>query len=359
MKLLNERLKNLLFLELNKEKASEIFNLKEAINYDEDIFIPVNSQFLVKNIEDSEAIRNIPVIEFIKGMSYAIGADESFRYAPLYIKMLQGYNNSKNIILKLSSDLYKDDKKIDSFILLNGIMLFAPSKEIEDTLLSLSEEIALVDREFTDNAINVSKRAIENNNINGYLFLGSLYRLKNEMDKVLFNLKQYLALGGEETIEITNEIKTLERNTAIEEAYEILKDNPSKALEILMSYYNEEKNNPRLLLNIAVANRLLKNYEKAIMYLEEAMAIDPEYLDIINELGLNYAMINDFETSIKYFKPVYEATKELAPLTNLIIALFNVGRIEEAKSLLNDAKHMDPDDEIISIIEKTYLSNEN
>lgn len=352
---LNEKLKKLLFLELNKQKAAEIFKLSDLATYSDDIFIPLNTEYLVKNIEDSDAVRNMPVEEFIKGMAYAIGADPDFKYAEIYKKILNNNEPYEKLLKQFAAKLFKDGRKIDSYIILKCINLVYHDKETEDTMLNLSEDIAISNADFIENALENARVSAEAGNINGYLIMGSIYRMKNEPEKVINNLREYLARGGEETSDITSELKSLERNLKIEEAYEMVHDNPQGALEMLLSYYNEEKNNPKLLLNIAVCYRILKNYEKAINYLEEAMAIDSEYLDVINELGLNHAMINNFDTAEKYFKPVYDATKELAPLSNLIICYFNLGRNDEAMNLLNKAKTIDSNDEIISIIEKTYV----
>lgn len=355
MKVLNEKLKNLLFLELKKEKASEIFNLPELKDIKEDIYLPINTDFLVKNINDEVQVKNIPVEEFIVGIAYSIGADNEFRYKEIYTKIFKAFKDSSIIVKKKSSQLFKNKKLLDSFILLNGLNEIERNVEVENTLLNLIEELSIKDYEYIDNGFIIADRAIANNNINGYLIRASLNRMKKDDEKELLDLREYLRLGGTESSEITDELKLLERNTQISEAYQNVIDKPLDALEVLLTYYNEEKNNPKLLLNIAVCYRLLNNNAKAIIYLEEAMALDNEYLDVVNELGLNYAMLNDFKTASTYFEPVFKATGEMAPLTNLMICYFNLDEKEKAMDLFEKAKHIDPDDEILQIIEKTYL----
>jgi tetratricopeptide (TPR) repeat protein len=102
---------------------------------------------------------------------------------------------------------------------------------------------------------------------------------------------------------------------------------------------------------IAVAYRILENYEKAIYYLNEALSIDSDIIEVVNELGINYASLNDYEKAIAYFRKAFEVTKSIEICTNITMCYLNSGDIENAKNHLNIAKKLDPDDEIVLQLE--------
>lgn len=76
----------------------------------------------------------------------------------------------------------------------------------------------------------------------------------------------------------------------------------------------------------------------------------------INELGINYAYLGDFENALKCFKKAFEATRDIEICTNIIMCYLNLNKLEEAKKHLNIAKAIDKDDEVLVDIER-YMKN--
>ncbi|MFB0919168.1 MAG: tetratricopeptide repeat protein [Clostridiaceae bacterium] len=288
-------------------------------------------------------------------MTYSLGADPLFKYAVEYILILKKYERAVPIVKQKISELVKDKRMVDAFILLSGLYEAIGEEDIENALLTIGEELVIGDQSYSDNVLDLADKAIENGNNTGRLIKGSIYRLLGKPDKALRSFTEYIKLGGEVSDELSAEMEAMTRNTVLDEGYSLIFEKPEEALKQLLPMYKSESNNPRYLYSIAVAYRNLENYDKAIYYLEEARAIDSGYIDVLNELGLNYSMLNDYTTAEKYFRAVYEASMDLGPLTNLIISLFNLKRNEEAYKLYLTALKKAPEDEILREIKKFYI----
>ncbi|MNP49592.1 Tetratricopeptide repeat protein [compost metagenome] len=116
--------------------------------------------------------------------------------------------------------------------------------------------------------------------------------------------------------------------------------------------------NPSLFYYVALCYRKLENYEKAIYYLNESIAIDSSIVETINEMGINYASLEDFENAIKYFRKAFEATRDIEICTNLIMCYLNSGDLKQARLHLEIAEKINKDDEIVKEI-KEYMKRFN
>lgn len=351
-----DRLGRLLFLEFDRNKAAEIFQAAALREEKGELYVPVNPEFLVSQIKNDQVPEDLPVSEFITGMAYTLALDPDFTYAASYRAMLKGFTDSEVILKKKVAGLLADSRKVEAYLLTKGLYEVTGDEETENVLLSLAEELALRDPGWMAEALRLTEGAMANGNRNGFLIRGSLERAQGNEAEALKVLTEYVASGGERTDELTAVMEELDRNSRAEEAYQTLFDEPAQALKVFLDLLPREQDNVRLIYSIAVAYRLLGNHEKAILYLEDAQGVDPGYLDVQNEMGLNYALLEDYRTAAGYFRAVFEATRDLAPLTNLIISLLNLGEEEEAMALYEDALKMDPEDEILKEIQRIYLS---
>lgn len=65
---------------------------------------------------------------------------------------------------------------------------------------------------------------------------------------------------------------------------------------------NKLEDNPTVYYYVAVAYRMLENYDKAIYYLNKALEIDNGLIDAVNELAINYAALENYDIAIKYLR---------------------------------------------------------
>ena len=132
-----------------------------------------------------------------------------------------------------------------------------------------------------------------------------------------------------------------------EKAIEIVNDEPEKAISLLLPLQEQFEKNPLIYYYLAVAYRKLENYDKAIYYLMESLQIESGILEVVNELGLNYACIHNYEEAVKYFKKAFEASNEVGICTNIVMCYINLGDKEQAREYLEKAKKIDLSDEIV------------
>ncbi len=147
---------------------------------------------------------------------------------------------------------------------------------------------------------------------------------------------------------INNDINNI---SDYEKAIELLAEDPAKSIEILLRLGEEFEENPLIFYYLGIAFRKLENYHKAIYYLKESIKRESGILEVIVELGLNYACIGEFEEAIKYFKKAFEASRDVEICTNIIMCYLNLNDIENAKLHLDIAKKLDPEDEIVKQLE--------
>ena len=188
-----------------------------------------------------------------------------------------------------------------------------------------------------------------------YLYKAVILKAKEDFVGAKVEINEYVNKGGEVTDDIKTIIKDIDNVTAFEKAVEMLDEKPEKSIGMLLGLLDHFKKNPLLYYYIAVGYRKLENYEKAIYYLNESLEIESGILEVVNELGINYACLGDYEEAIKYFKKAFEASKDIEICTNIVMCYLNMGDEENAKLHLDIAKKMNPEDEIVQKIERMFL----
>lgn len=349
-----ELLSKLIFLEINKSLLIENFNIEELKTLEEELFLPLSPDYIAQNIT-KDLTKDLPLGEFVKGMYYVSGADPKFNMVPLYKIILLNLDR-KDPIKGLSAKLIKDHKKEDALIYLLGLYTIHKENDVLKNMLSLVEELSLEKTMYQDLLSLYADKAIDEDIIEGHLFKGSYLRLTSDFKGALFQLREYIRLGGEETSEISMELEFLDRKSRIIEGEEILYENPKKFLSLILPLLERENDNPRLLLMIGMAYRMLNHPEKAIYYLHEALAIDEAYVDVLNELGINYAALGDYEKAVEYFHGLFNQIRTIEILTNLIMCYLNLKDYDAAKEHIKIGELMDPEDEILLEIKELMKS---
>lgn len=340
-----ELLAKLIFLEINKSLLIDTFKIEALATHEEELFLPLSPDYIAENI-NKDLTKELPFGEFVKGMYYVSGADPSFDMVPLYQTILTSLDR-RDLIKGLSAKLIKENNKEEALIYLLGLYTIHKEKDVLINMLSLLEELSLDKTMYRDALSLYATKATEVGVKEGHLFKGSYLRLTADFRGALFELREYLRLGGEETNEISMELEFLDRKARIIEGEEILYEDPQKFLSLILPLLEREEDNPRLLLMIGMAYRMLNHPEKAIYYLNEALAIDQTYVDVLNELGINYAALGDYEKAVEYFRALFEQVRTIEILTNLIMSYINLKDYEAAKEHIAIGELMDPEDEIL------------
>lgn len=343
-----DELTKLLFLEVKKENIKKLFNTEVST----DIYIPVKSSNIIDNVKEQKSMEQIPVSFFIEGMFYVMGADESFRFNEEYKKVLSNIENSTTYIKSKIAQNVKEKRHEEAYILLKGLLNLDDSIEVYDKVITIVEELRSKDKSYKEEELKI----IEGAKLKEKYALPNFYeaiirREEKDYEKALFCINNYITNGGEQTLEITEFKESLKSIIDYEKAKEILYDSPNEALKILIPLLDQFGDDAAIYYYIAIAYRILENYEKAIYYLNDALSIDSNIVEVVNELGINYASLSDYEKAIAYFRKAFEVTKSIEICTNIIMCYLNSGDIQNAKNHLDIAKKLDPKDEIVVQLE--------
>lgn len=343
------KLETVMFLEIKKERIEKLFNVK----VDEDVYLPIHSDKLIDRVKDLNKSNEFPVAFFIEGMFYVLGIDEQFKYNNMYIDLLEALSSSAAYVKNLIFDKVKKEEFEEAYIYLKGLIQVELNEENVNRLILLANNIKLKDKSFKEEFLYVIDKAksFESNAL-PYLYEAILKKEAEDYEGALNSINIYISKGGEKSLEVTEFLESLKNIVNYERGKELLYENASEALKLLLPLLNEYSDNAPLYYFIAVGYRILENYEKAIYYLNEALAIDDALVEVVNELGINYASLGDYETAIKYLRKAFEATKSVEICTNIIMCYLNSGDLEQAKRHLEIAKKLDEKDEIVLELKK-------
>ncbi|MBU5485484.1 tetratricopeptide repeat protein [Clostridium sp. MSJ-11] len=346
----SDKLSKILFLEVDKNKLGKIFKK----NIEEEIYMPIKSEDIINKVKSGEDMDNISVIYFVEAMFFVLGADEHFKYNKYYLDFIKSTPESIKFI---KGKIFKAiDEKLyeDAYIMLKGLINVEESKENYEKLLMLCDKLRTLDSIYKSEEISVINKIknVYSDYSLPYLYESLIKREENNFEAALFSINNYIALGGEETLEITDLKISLKSISDYEKGKELIYDDPKTALSYLLPLIDIIKEDGVLYYYIAIAYRILENYEKAIYYLNEALNIESNMPQVINELAINYASLGNYEKAIELLRKAFEATKSIEICTNIIMCYLNCGNIEGAKQHFKIAQKMDPKDEVVLELEE-------
>ena len=349
-----DKLSKLLFLEMNMDGFKKSINIPDHVTFNnKDLYMPISAEYIASNAGDELKIHNLPIYYFIEGMFIAFGADENIRYNDDYGIILSYIPDSEECVKSIIADRIKHDRLEDAYILLKGLYRYTREEEILVKLLAVGETIREKDSAFTElllEDIDICKEKFDKVP-EPHLYSALILRDKNDFKGAEVEIHEYLNKGGARTPEIETVIQDIQNISSYEKAIEMVKDDPKKAIELLKPLLEHFDTNPLIYYYLAVACRRLEKYRKAIFYLEKSLSIESGILEVVNELGMNYACVGEFEEAIKYFKKAFEASKEVEICTNIVMCYINLGDKENANLNLDIAKKLDPEDEIVKEID--------
>ncbi|MCR1935377.1 tetratricopeptide repeat protein [Clostridium tepidum] len=350
-----EKLSKILFLEVKKEKISEIFK----VDVNENIYVPLKSKSLVEEIKQGEDLDNIPITFFIEGMFFVLGADEKFKFNNEYKDMLSNIPKSEHYIKGVIFEEVKRQNYEDAYILLKGLSALEEEKDIYDKLILILENLRQKDKMYKEEELNIIERAKKIKDYEKpYLYESIIKKEDSNFKEAWAALEKYISMGGEQTTDIIEYKNSLEDILSFEEGKRLIGKNPKEALMKLIPIMNKLEDNTTTYYYVAVAYRMMGNHDKAIYYLNKALEIDNGLIDAVNELAINYAALEKYDIAIKYLRKAFQVEKSIEICTNLIMCYINKGDLEQAQNHIDIAKKINPEDEILKEIEN-YLSKHN
>jgi tetratricopeptide (TPR) repeat protein len=345
---LKEKMSKILFIEVKLDVLNKLFetDIKEAV------FMPILSSAIIEEIKNDSNYNNIDIRELIEGMLCVLGCDEEFRFNEFYIHILKkNYYRFHKLIKHKIYEKIKLNNQIDAYILLKGFSYVDNSKDIFDKLLWLVDNITKNNSSFKKEEFCIIEKARKLGYNSADYYEASLSMQDEDYEKAHICINNYVNYGGQVNDDIFILKKEIKNLRDYKKGREIVYDSPIEALQILLPLLDEFKEDAVLYYYVAVAYRVNGNNEKAIFYLNEALLHDKELVDVVNELGLNYACLGAFEEAVKYFVRAFEVSNAIEICTNIIMCYIRMNNLDKAKKFLELAKKINPGDEIIREIE--------
>lgn len=352
-----EKVSKLIFLEFKKESIFDIF----GIEVEENIFLPLRPLRVMDKIKEGEQFEKIPISFFIEGMFFVLGGDENFKLNNIYLNLLGAKKNEAvDYMRDIIFDEVKKEAYEDAYIMLKGVIHIDSSEENYEKLIMLLENLRSKNKDYEEEELAV---LCEADKIDGYykpfLYRAINYYHNNNYQDAFANLTTYIDKSKDDSAEIIELKNSILNIRNYENGKALVYEKPEEALKLLIPLLKEFSDDAVLNFNIALAYRKLGIYEKAIYYLNDAIAIDSALVEVINELGVNYASLNDFESAIKYLRKAFEATKSIEICTNLIMCYLNKGDIKNARLHYDIAIKINSKDEIVLELNNILNNLEN
>jgi tetratricopeptide (TPR) repeat protein len=346
--ILKEKLEKILFLEVNLQALKKVFDHEVS----GEIYLPIEPSKIIDEVKGNKDLNKLNIGDFIEGMVYVMGCDPTFKFNENYEAILKSnLELSEKVIKKAIYNKTQQEKLLDAYIMLKGLTRVEKSEDVYSKLLLLSENLRNKNKSFIEEENNVIEEAKSIGLPLAYYYESNIYYENSEYEKASLSLNEYFSLGGELNDEVREYKNNLEYMMDYAKGKEMLYENPKEALGKLLMLLDETKENAVLYYHIAVGYRLINNYEKAIYYLNEALSIDKDFVDVVNELGLNYACLGDYTTGVQYFHKVFEASNAIEVCTNIIMCYINMKDTKNAKQYLEIAQGINSDDEVLKDIE--------
>lgn len=353
-----EKLSQLLFLEVDGKGLIESLGKNPGNMNIKELYVPVDPRHLSKDIKNGYKLESLPINYLVEGMFFALGGDKEFRFNEDYKKLIPLIDEAIPCVKTIIAEKVKDENMVEAFMLLKGLNEVCDDTDVYENLLLICESLRERNKSYNETQLEICDKCKANRSDLAlpYLYSAIAYNDMAQYDKAYVDINEYLNKGGErnEIVEVLyNEIKD---SANYEEGKEELIEEPEEALTRLIPLADKFEDNALLRYYIATAYRRLGNFEKAIYYLNECLAIDSSIVEAVNEMGINYASLGIYDEAVKYLRKAFETTRDIEVCTNLIVSYLNAGMIEDAKQHLDIAKAINKDDEIVKEIE-TFMKN--
>jgi tetratricopeptide (TPR) repeat protein len=333
----SDKLDKFVFLQINGEEA----------------YLPVKSGSIIDDIKEKGDLEKIPFSYFLYGMFFMLGADDTFTYRDDYIRIIKKTEGSTRYIKGKIAEEIKQGNYEDGYILLKGLSQIEKNKDVFDKLIMVLEELKIKNPAFAEEEMAMLEKAKE---IPGYekpyFYEALLKRDIKDYRGAMEAISKYIEISGTSDKEVIDFKEDLSKSADYEKGKELIYDDPEGALKLLIPLIDQFPEDATLLYYIGVCYRILENYEKSIYYLNQALVLDNDLVQVVNELGINYAKLGDFDTAVKYLRKAFEATKSAEICTNLVTCYLEMGKLEDAKAHLALAEKLDPEDEIVQELKK-------
>lgn len=337
---IKNELNNILFVEIGRDI---IFSNGKRIEKGE---YPISSNDVIKVAKNGND--EIPITFLINGMVYVLCCDEKFKYNQNYIEKLKSIDGIENYLILEIEKSAKDNKK-RALVYASTLCILNPNKSYLYNrcviLMNIYDETKqdFFVPEIVESLKNITKDYPDF--IAANFHLGRYYTNKDlDMAKHYLSKCKYDKNYSEESVKILEEIDAVEN---YDNAVEMVKQgHGAEVLKYLITYCNNNPDEPNAKFYTAIAFRQSGNFEDALVYLKDLIDYG-RTANVLSEIALNLASLKRFGPAVKYFEEALNiAPDDEAIICNIGVCYLNLGMFDEAKTYFEKAFSLNPGDKI-------------
>lgn len=354
---LEKELDAIVFLELNKD-----IHINYEITLNENIPLPIKSEYLIKGIESNRFSENIPLYDLVDSMVYLIGCNNYFKYNNKYIKIIKKFSKEiEAFLLNKALDFAQNEDYLNSLIYLRAL------EQISDKHHDVIRyNIAYILKQISNEKGIDSQYGKMYYELSYYEFL-KLTKDFPDYDRVHYELGFYYIekedyesakMEWEKAYKLTedgnikNELSDLLSDVNDIMVFEkgksyVIDGKAEEGLLILIPLTQRRKDFNEALYYTALGYRKIGNYVKTKVILEELIVKGESFPEIYNELGLCYFYNGEYKKAAENFeKAIKMEDSDAGYMCNLGFTYYQLGLIDKAVYYINKAYTLNPEDEI-------------
>lgn len=353
----NDRLSKLIFIELKDLGVLKEINLNlYKVLKGKDILFPVDLKMVadMKNPKRTD----LTMDKFFVGMLLCIGGNEKFIYNDYYEDIILNFDNSQEFYKGYIYSLIQNDELFEAYIMLKGLSKIYFNNEYKEKLISVLFELKDKNDFLKYECKNQIDDAIKNyKGFNkAYLYKSMMERDEGNYILAIHSIDNYANKEKNfDKYEIDIYKNQLLSYRDYEDGKSKIYSSPEEAMKKLVPLIEIFKDDALLYYYIAIACRKLSMYEQAIYYLECSRKIDTDIVEVVNEIGLNYASLNMYSNAVDYFETVFKVTNAIEVCTNIIMCYFKLNESDKMNYYFEKARLLNKDDEVLKELETFIL----
>ena len=360
---LEKELDDVVFLELNKD-----VHINHEITLNENIPLPIKSDYLIKGIESDKFSENIPLYDLVDSMVYLIGCNNHFKYNNKYIEIIKKLTKEIDaFLLNKASEFTKNKEYLNSLIYLRALEEISDKHHdvirynIAYTLKQISTEKGAESGSKSQSQygkmyyelsyyefLKLSEDFPEYDKVHyelGFYYLEKedYESAKDELEKAYrFNEDGDLKKSISDLLSNVNDIIAFEKGKSY-----VIEGKAEEGLKILIPLTQRYKDFNEASYYTALGYRKLGNYAKTKLILEELIKKGESSPEIDNELGLCYFYDGEYKKAAESFeKALKMKDSDVGYMCNLGFTYYQLGLVDKAIHYIKKAYELNPEDEI-------------
>lgn len=356
---LKQKTENLSFIELKEGSFIDI----NGYQIDKSVPLPMIVDELLSEIKEGRAQEELQIKTFVEGIIYTLGIDPDFKYFKEYKEILYSYDEKIENYILYKGQKYAEDDELDEAMVYFSCLISIDSENIAGlyNYALVAEEMSKKyyknkDNQRGDIFLMESTRQyelildIDPTFAISYYKLGYHYRYNKHFRKAKIMWEKLIDIDDDEDRieDINQQLLSIMDDVIYEEGYsDILRGQSKEGLEKLLPLGEKYTDWWNLIFMIGLGYRQMGDFIEAKKSFEKVLAIQPNQVDTLNELGLCLTQLGKLDEAIdKFTNAISLKPEDYEVLCNRGMCYLQKGDVQSAVDDIDKAYEINSEDEI-------------